>query len=277
MTDMMSSTSGLHQREQAWRAEVLEYAQKVFANRRDRHVQFQALLPKNDGRPMRILDIGSGMGHISHLLAQRFPQAEVVGMDQDAQQLGKARAAYGEHPRLRFCSAEDFVWEDEAYDLVFSSMVIEHVHNPGSFLSQIHRSLKKDGQILIGLPNIVNPRYLLDNVFFSAAAAREWSKKILNDYDKVHCHINGWCPRHFTNLLSSCGFLVEDWLPTEGIPTPWIVRRIPLLKWLVPSYYRGRLSQAGPWKRSCYSMFFLAKKATPPQINGAQTGITQLS
>lgn len=39
----------------------------------------------------RILDIGSGTGLISLMMAQRFPEAEVVGIDMDADACGQAR------------------------------------------------------------------------------------------------------------------------------------------------------------------------------------------
>lgn len=39
----------------------------------------------------RILDIGSGTGLISLMMAQRFPEAEVVGIDMDADACGQAK------------------------------------------------------------------------------------------------------------------------------------------------------------------------------------------
>ena len=43
----------------------------------------------------RILDIGSGTGLISLMMAQRFPEAEVVGIDMDADACGQARECDG--------------------------------------------------------------------------------------------------------------------------------------------------------------------------------------
>ena len=62
----------------------------------------------------RILDIGSGTGLISLMMAQRFPEAEVVGIDMDADACGQARenvmaSPFRDRVEIVCCRLQDFV------------------------------------------------------------------------------------------------------------------------------------------------------------------------
>jgi SAM-dependent methyltransferase len=56
--------------------------------------------------PQTVLDLGCGPGSLSIRLLERFPSASVVGVDLDPVLLTLARGAYGQHPRLRFVTAD---------------------------------------------------------------------------------------------------------------------------------------------------------------------------
>lgn len=61
----------------------------------------------------RILDIGSGTGLISLMMAQRFPEAEVVGIDMDADACGQARenvmaSPFCDRVEIECCRLQDF-------------------------------------------------------------------------------------------------------------------------------------------------------------------------
>ncbi|MCM1151597.1 MAG: methyltransferase [Alistipes sp.] len=71
----------------------------------------------------RILDIGTGTGLIALMLAQRSPQAEVVGID--AEDVAEARANAAASPwaariRMAQCPVQEFS-EPEGFDLVVSN------------------------------------------------------------------------------------------------------------------------------------------------------------
>lgn len=67
----------------------------------------------------RILDIGSGTGLISLMMAQRFPEAEVVGIDMDADACGQARenvmaSPFCDRVEIECCRLQDFGEASEA-------------------------------------------------------------------------------------------------------------------------------------------------------------------
>ncbi len=52
--------------------------------------------------PRRVVDLGCGAGNVTRLLALRWPDAEVVGIDNSEAMLSKARAAASDLANVRF-------------------------------------------------------------------------------------------------------------------------------------------------------------------------------
>ena len=72
--------------------------------------------------PRRALDLGTGTGKGAVVVAERFPGAEVVGVDLAREMVAEARrvvpAALGERVRFEVADAADLPFEDGAFDLV---------------------------------------------------------------------------------------------------------------------------------------------------------------
>jgi SAM-dependent methyltransferase len=88
----------------------------------------EALLPlemafdRLDGEPTRVLDLGTGTGKAARAVADRFPAAEVVGVDLSPAMIEEARRLLpsGLAGRVRFevADASALPCEDGAFDLV---------------------------------------------------------------------------------------------------------------------------------------------------------------
>ena len=84
----------------------------------------------------RVLDIGSGTGLISLMMAQRFPEAEVVGIDMDADACGQARenvmaSPFRDRVEIECCRLQDFGGTSEAAEDLKSAGVFDAiVSNP---------------------------------------------------------------------------------------------------------------------------------------------------
>lgn len=235
---------------------VREYYKSCFSNKGDRHVQMQELFPINISKNSKILDYGCGMGGVSKLFSDKY-NCHIDAVEISDNELKKATLTFGDDNNINFTLLNEFDFPKETYDFIFSSQVIEHVHNPGNYLSKINSMLKKEGHLLIGLPNIVNLNYLLNSAFFSQKRAIKRSKYILENYYKAGDHINGWDPYHFTTLLASCGLELVRYISTEGTPIFSFLKNIPIIgKYIYILPFRTRLS---------YTMFFLVKKVR--QVN----------
>jgi cyclopropane fatty-acyl-phospholipid synthase-like methyltransferase len=80
----------------------------------------QAALDRLPARPARILDIGTGTGAVALELADRYPDAEVVGIDVSAEMVAQASARAADlSSRVRFLVADIASFEEEeGFDLI---------------------------------------------------------------------------------------------------------------------------------------------------------------
>jgi ubiquinone/menaquinone biosynthesis C-methylase UbiE len=83
---------------------------------------FEAALASLSGVPRMALDLGTGTGQAAFVLAERFPETEVVGADVSPEMLAEARSATPPQlaDRLRFelADASDLPYDDGSFDLV---------------------------------------------------------------------------------------------------------------------------------------------------------------
>jgi len=88
----------------------------------DAFAPIEIALDTLDLTPKRALDLGTGTGRAAFLLARRYPEAEVVGVDLAADMLAEARRLTPPElsGRVRFeeADAERLQYEDGAFDLV---------------------------------------------------------------------------------------------------------------------------------------------------------------
>ena len=101
----------------------------------------------------RVLDVGCGTGFATEGLLQHTQN--VHGLDQSVHQLEKAWAKLGKHDPVSFYrgDAERLPFEDDSFDVVWSSGSIEYWPNPVVALREIRRVVKPGGQVLVVGPN----------------------------------------------------------------------------------------------------------------------------
>ena len=98
----------------------------------------------------RALDLGCGAGDFTALLAEAG--AQPVGVDVAEAALARARSR---HPELDFrLTAIDgpLQFEDNLFDLVWASEVIEHIADTGRWLSEVRRVMSPGGRLLLTTP-----------------------------------------------------------------------------------------------------------------------------
>lgn len=106
------------------------------------------------GASGRMLDIGTGPGHIPLLVCARRPGASIVAIDLSDRMLAHAerhRAAseYGGRVELRRADAKSLEFPDATFDAVFSNTILHHIPDPRPFLSEASRVLAPEGALLI--------------------------------------------------------------------------------------------------------------------------------
>ncbi|MGI9183945.1 MAG: class I SAM-dependent methyltransferase [Solirubrobacteraceae bacterium] len=110
----------------------------------------------------RVLDLGCGAGTFTAALAG--VGASVIGADVAEAALRRARQR---HPGLEFrrvACGDALPFADGAFDLVWSSEVIEHVADTARWLSEVRRVLARRGRLLLTTPNHSRARLALHGV-----------------------------------------------------------------------------------------------------------------
>ena len=100
----------------------------------------------------RVLDIASGEGYGTHILAQSA--AHVTGVDISPEAVANATQKYA-GDRIAFLqgSAATIPLPDAAVDVVVSFETLEHLSEQEDMLSEIRRVLRQDGLLVISTPN----------------------------------------------------------------------------------------------------------------------------
>jgi trans-aconitate 2-methyltransferase len=110
--------------------------------------------------PRRIVDVGCGPGNSTELLATRWPEAEVTGLDSSETMLEAARKRL---PAARFIAADATTWLPEpGTDLVFANAVYQWIPEHLPLLPWIVESLAPGGTLAVQMPdNLQQPSHVL--------------------------------------------------------------------------------------------------------------------
>lgn len=111
------------------------------------------ILKRIKGKVIRILDVGCGDGVLFFLFNQKFNgnQYELYGIDPSDLAL---KIAENRNPKVEFSNSDAYQlpFNDNYFDLVISSDVIEHLMHPEKMLLEIQRVGKKKSFVIIGTP-----------------------------------------------------------------------------------------------------------------------------
>jgi len=105
----------------------------------------------------RILDFGCGIGTATGHLAERFHQAEVIGVDTSANALDYAEEHYGSD-RVHFRGLAELAQEGD-FDLCYVNGVFHHIEpaSRAGAVANIHRALRSGGRLALFENNPWNP------------------------------------------------------------------------------------------------------------------------
>ena len=99
---------------------------------------------------MRVLDLGTGVGHVAMLVADLVgPQGCVVGIDTSARLLDVAAARASTRSQLHFVEGDVRSWRDtEPFDAIVGRLILFHLADPVSVLRHHAASLRPAGLLL---------------------------------------------------------------------------------------------------------------------------------
>ncbi len=104
-----------------------------------------------DVAPKHIFDLGCGTGSVTRLLARRWPEAAVTGVDGSAEMLAAARRDGGS---IRWLQADIADWLSDAQpDLLFSNAALHWLDDHGVLFPRLLALLPSGGVLAVQMPN----------------------------------------------------------------------------------------------------------------------------
>jgi SAM-dependent methyltransferase len=162
-------------------------------------------------RGEQALDVGCGEGDFTALLADAG--AHAIGADIAS---GAIRRARTKHPGIDFRLAPidgPLPLEDNSFELVWASEVIEHIADTARWLSEVRRVLRPGGRLLLTTPSHGRLRLALGGI--------ERFSEPLGD------HLHLYSRRSLTEVLEEFGF---GRVRVRGAGGPPLVRRLLLAR-----------------------------------------------
>jgi trans-aconitate 2-methyltransferase len=121
-----------------------------------------------------VVDVGCGPGNSTELLAARYPDADILGLDNSAAMLAAARERL---PALSFEAADAAAWTPGPdVDLIFANAAYQWVPNHFEQLPKVLASLKPGAVLAVQMPdNLAEPTHRL---MIETAAALGWGERL---------------------------------------------------------------------------------------------------
>jgi trans-aconitate 2-methyltransferase len=173
-----------------------------FADERGRPF-FDLLSQVRADEPGRVVDLGCGPGQLTATLADRWPSANVLGMDSSPQMIERAARYAG--GRVNFAVGDLRDWHPtEPVDVIVSNATLQWVPDHRSLLPRLVRSLASAGWLAFQVPgNFGEPSHVLlhqlaeDARFAEFAGDRERPAAFdpstyVADLHRLGCSVNAW-------------------------------------------------------------------------------------
>jgi trans-aconitate 2-methyltransferase len=121
-------------------------------------------------KPKQIVDLGCGPGNSTQVLRDRWPDADVLGVDNSPEMIEKARATCLQGSWL-LADLRDWNPED-SWDIVFSCATLQWIPNHERLIPKVFSLVKAEGVLAVQLP--ANQEAPLHLALLEVARRKEW-------------------------------------------------------------------------------------------------------
>lgn len=103
--------------------------------------------------PEVVFDLGCGPGHLTAVLANRWPEAHITGVDSSVEMLERARAQFAAWPNLEWLAADLETWTPPPGDVIYSNAALHWLPNHSVLFPALLDSLKPGGVLAAQMPD----------------------------------------------------------------------------------------------------------------------------
>lgn len=229
----------------------------MFEQQRTRPVRdLVAAIPEGDVRTA--VDLGCGPGNSTEVLAERFPQAVVTGMDSSDDMLVDARKRL---PALNFELADIGAWNPaQKFDVILANASLQWLPDHATLYPHLVNQLTPGGTLAVQTPdNLDEPAHKLAR---EVAADGPWAAKIGSvKHNERHT------ASYYFELLSQHCSTVDVWRTTYHHP---LAGSAAVVEWFKGSALRPFLAPLTESERNAFLDEYLARitKAYPALADG---------
>lgn len=167
----------------------------------------------------RLLEIGSGMGHLVGQLEDDF---ETLAMDINHWALQQSKPVTPNTP-LQVASAEHLPFADGTFNVVIAKHVVEHLPHPDAAIAEMDRVIVSGGVVIMATPNL-------------ESLLKPWKgKRWIGYQDPTHISLHP--PSAWLDWVETAGFSIER-VFSDGF---WDVPYIPVVPRGVQKIFFGSL------------------------------------
>jgi trans-aconitate 2-methyltransferase len=191
--------------------------------------------------PQRVVDLGCGEGAATRLLRERWPGAELTGVDSSAEML---EVAARELPGVHWEQADIETWKPpEPVDLIFSNAALHWLDDHTSLFLHLVEAIKPGGVMAVQMPrNFLAPSHTLSTAVALDGRWRERLTSILRPEPVAR-------PEFYYDLLASRAIHLDIW-ETEYLQV--LEGENPVAEWTKGTWLRPLLGALGDKDRQLF-------------------------
>jgi trans-aconitate 2-methyltransferase len=225
----------------------------TYADERSRPF-FDLLSRVRASEPRRVVDLGCGPGQLTVGLVERWPNAQILGLDSSPAMIDSARTRT--HPHVSFAVADLRDWQpDEPVDVLVSNATLQWVPEHRDLMPRFVSALATSGWLAFGVPgNFSAPSHTLlydlarderfrrhtDDLAWPASAD---ASDYLADLARLGCAVEAWETTYLHVLTGADP--VFDWISSTGA-RPVLQSLPPDLRGTFEAEYKAELRRAYP-------------------------------
>ncbi len=153
--------------------------------------------------PETIVDLGCGPGNLTVLLAQRWPEARVVGIDSSPAMIERAQADYGQQASFSVDDLRDWT-PDEPVDVLVSNATLQWVPRHLGLLPGLVATVAPGGWFAFSVPgNFTEPTHTLRRDLAAEPAYAAYTNSVatpdahgpdtyLRALAELDCEVDAW-------------------------------------------------------------------------------------
>jgi methionine biosynthesis protein MetW len=195
-----------------------------------------------------MLDLGCGVGELSLLYAKAVKANDVYAVDISQAAINEARRR-GIKAFVCDLNCDKLPFDDNFFDLVTATEVLEHLYNPDNALEEVRRVLKPHGYFLVSTPNLSawhsRVSLLLGYQPYQCEVSFRCIVGTIVELEGACGHIRAFTLRALKRLLEKYGFRVCTYSGSPSEHLPSVRKKLGVIPMLLDNLFSKFPSLAG--------------------------------